>query len=44
MSIIDLDLQQAKALVPLNKTAAGRARDLDVINTVAGQRVAQFCT
>ena len=32
-----VDLQQAKALVSLNKTAAGRARDLDVINAVAGQ-------
>ena len=32
-----VDLQQAKALVSLNKTAAGRARDLDVINAVAWQ-------
>ena len=32
-----VDLKQAKALVSLNKTAAGRARDLNVINAVAGQ-------
>lgn len=29
-----VDLEQAKALVSLNKTAAGRARDLDVINAL----------
>ena len=29
-----VDLAQAKALVSLNKTAVGRARDLDVINAV----------
>ena len=32
-----VDLQQAKVLVSLNKTAAGRARDLDVSNAVAWQ-------
>ena len=31
-----VDLEQARVLVSLNRTAAGRARDLAVINTVAG--------
>ena len=33
-----VDLQQARALVSKNRTAAGRARDLAVINAVAEER------
>ena len=37
-----VDLAQAKALVSLNKTAVGRARDLDVINAVLSPAALPF--
>ena len=39
-----VDLAQAKALVSLNKTAVGRARDLDVINAVLSPAALPFST